>query len=122
MFSNIKISENLGVDAAPWNIIYNNNFNITSRDNKVFIEGDKLIAYHFARLSIFNENEYDLWTFNYLSISSAIKSNIYIPYIESLRNAINIIKNCLNEETEGMFNKSDSKEAQTFFKYLDLMN
>ncbi|HEY8804079.1 MAG TPA: glycosyl transferase, partial [Clostridium sp.] len=120
-FSNVKISENLGVDAAPWNTIYNNNFNITSRDNEVFIEGDKLIAYHFACLSIFNENDYDLWTFNYLSISSAIKSNVYIPYIESLRDAINVIKNCLNVKTEDLFNKSDPKEAHTFFKYSDLM-
>ncbi|MBW9144701.1 glycosyl transferase [Clostridium sp. CM027] len=120
MFSNVKISRNLGIDAAPWNTIYNNNFNITSKDNEVFIEGDKLIAYHFACLSIFNENDYDLWTFNYLEISSAIKSNIYIPYIESLRNTINVIRNNLNEKVEGLFNKSDSKEAQTLFKYSDL--
>ena len=120
MFSSVKISRNLGVDAAPWNTIYNNNFNITSKDNEVFIESDKLIAYHFACLSIFNENDYDLWTFNYLEISSAIKSNIYIPYIKSLRNTINVIRNTLNEKVEGLFNKSDSKEAQTLFKYSDL--
>lgn len=120
MFSNVKISTNLGVDAAPWNTIYNNNFNITSKDNEVFIEGDKLIAYHFACLSIFNENDYDLWTFNYLEISSAIKSNIYIPYIRNLRNTINFIRNNLNEKAEDLFNKSDSKEAQTLFKYSDL--
>lgn len=120
MFSNVKISENLGVDAAPWNTIYNNNFNITLKDNEVFIEEDKLVAYHFACLSIFNEQEYDLWTFNYLEISSAIKSNIYIPYIESLRNAINVIKDELSEKTGGMFNKANAKEAQTLFKYSDL--
>ncbi|WP_170065637.1 putative nucleotide-diphospho-sugar transferase [Clostridium vincentii] len=120
LFSSVKISENLGVDAAPWNTIYNNNFNITSRDNEVFIEGDKLISYHFACLSIFNEDDYDLWTFNYLTIRSAIKHNIYISYIESIRNAINIIKSSLNEDTKALFSKSDSKGAQTFFKYSDL--
>lgn len=120
MFSNVRISRNLGVDAAPWNTIYNNNFNITSKDNEVYIEGEKLIAYHFACLSIFSENDYDLWTFNYLEISSAIKNYIYIPYIESLRDAINVIRTNLNEKTEDFYKKSDSKEAQTLFKYSDL--
>ena len=50
------------------------------RNNDIFIEGDKLISYHFACLSIFNEDDYDLWTFNYLSISSALNL-IFIYHI-----------------------------------------
>ena len=120
IFSNVKISENLGVDAAPWNLICNNNFNITSRNNEIFIDEDKLIAYHFSSVSIFNKNDYDLWASNFLTISSTIKLKIYIPYIESLRNAITIINDTLNVEPKDIFSKSDTKEAQTIFKYSNL--
>jgi hypothetical protein len=118
-FSNIKILNHLGVDAAPWNIIYNNDYKITEAGNKLYVENYPLIAYHFACIAIFNENEYDLWTFNNLSMKSIIKEKIYIPYIESLRDSIQTVKK-YKRFLGSFFSSEKSSTAKTYFRYSEL--
>ncbi|MFL0266619.1 glycosyl transferase [Candidatus Clostridium radicumherbarum] len=117
LFENIKISKNLGVDAAPWNTIYNNNYNIYTKNDDIYIESNKLVAYHFACISIFNESQYDLWTFMHLDIRKIIKTKIYLPYIESIRMAINKVKANINEEPDKYFCADDVRDAKTYFGY-----
>lgn len=117
LFESIKIMKNLGVDAAPWNTIYNNNFNIYEKNNDIFIEKDKLIAYHFACVTIFNHEEFDLWTLDHLSINSIIKTKIYLPYIEIIRNIIKSTEKRVKKDFKQFFTDKDVSEAKTYFKY-----
>ena len=43
-----------GIDAAPWNVILNSS-SISKTDNKVFIDQDELIAFHFGSMQIINQ-------------------------------------------------------------------
>lgn len=88
----IKISEHLGIDAAPWNCIYNNNYNIEKMNNQLFIETDPLIAFHFACLDIFKEDEFDLWTLDRLDIKGLRLKEIYIPYLEEIQVTLDLLK------------------------------
>ena len=84
MYENVQISSNLGVNAAPWNIIYNNNFKISLQGDKVFINNDPLVAYHFSCLTIYSSDKYDLWNMHQLNIQKEIMNYIYVPYLDIL--------------------------------------
>lgn len=90
--SHIKISEHLGINAAPWNCIYNNNFKIEKKNDQVFIEDHPLIVFHFACLKILKEDEFDLWTLGSLAIKGGILREIYIPYLEAIKDALAMLK------------------------------
>jgi hypothetical protein len=46
LYDKLVISENLGLNAAPWNITQ---YHVTSKKSHVYIESDKLICYHSPR-------------------------------------------------------------------------
>lgn len=92
LFSNIKISNHLGINAAPWNCIYNNDYKIEKFSNHLHIEKDPLIAFHFACLQIFSEDEFDLWSLDTLIIQDVINREIYAPYLEELQAVIKMFK------------------------------
>ncbi|GAE33084.1 hypothetical protein [Halalkalibacter akibai] len=119
LFSNIKISTHLGINAAPWNCVYNNNYQIEKKDGTVYVNNDKLTAYHFACFSILNEDEFELWSLNHIKIKRAIKKNIYEPYIEKIRNTIQTLKNS-GVNVQKYFSKTSRKEVKTFYKFTPL--
>lgn len=118
-FSNIKISNHLGIDAAPWNCVYNNGYTIQNNNGDIYIENDKLIAYHFACMTIFNEDEFDLWSLGKLKIQRSIINHIYQPYILKLRELLQNMKN-YNYSMKLFFSKNDKAQATTFYKYTEL--
>ncbi len=91
-FQRIKISEHLGINAAPWNCVYNNNFEISKNNQQVFIENQPLVVFHFACLSIFDFDKFDLWSLGTLQIPSKILTQIYAPYLEELQLAMEEVK------------------------------
>lgn len=119
-FSKVKISSHLGVDAAPWNTIYNNNYEITQKEDKIFIENDELIVFHFACLSIYNFTEFDLWSLNTLEIDRKIINYIYVPYLEAIRRSINKVSQIDSIDVELGLQKGHSSNAKTFYKYSKL--
>ena len=94
LFENIKVSENPGINAAPWNLILNNaEQEVTMRENNVYIDNNPLMFFHFGSLLILNVNEFDLWKLEEVNISSAILTNIYNPYLMKLREISNRLSN-----------------------------
>lgn len=91
LFADTKISGHLGVNAAPWNTIYNNNYQIKRDETSVWIEDYELVAYHFACIDIFDQDHYDLWNLGSIKISNIIKNGMYLPYLTALRDAIEMI-------------------------------
>lgn len=117
LFQGVKIIENLGVDAAPWNCIYNNNYNIYEKDSNIHIEKDKLVVFHFATINIYNDSEFDLWAFNYIPISKIIMNKIYLPYLTAIRECIDKVKSVDAGSLNLLYSQKTSSEAKTYYKY-----
>lgn len=115
-YSNVKISAHLGVNAAPWNCVYNNDFEIKRKDGEVYVDDNKLIAYHFACMAILNEDEYELWSLDTIKIKSNIKKEIYEPYIIKIREIIQTLKKT-EATTSRLFNKKDRNLVKTYYKF-----
>ncbi|PEL95296.1 glycosyl transferase [Bacillus cereus] len=119
-FHHIKISNHLGIDAAPWNCIYNNNFNFKTYQNDIYIEDDKLIVFHFACLSIFNQSQFDLWSLSPLMINKFIKNNIYIPYLDALRRSMDEIRQINIDIFNECRHQENISTAKNFYNYTPL--
>ncbi|BCX14778.1 MAG: glycosyl transferase [Patescibacteria group bacterium] len=83
----LVISENLGVDAAPWNI---SQYRISSKDGDIYINDDKLVCYHFHQLRILGPNHYSR-VLGY-TLPKAVVDLIYIPYEKELDKQYSRIK------------------------------
>ncbi|PEI92778.1 glycosyl transferase [Bacillus pseudomycoides] len=115
-FPKVKISRNLGINAAPWNCIYNNNYKIDKNQSAVYIETDKLVVYHFACITIFNEKDFDLWSLGEISIPNNILNHIYTPYLEQIQFTLKKSTEKLGETAKRLLSVKDINEAQTLYK------
>ncbi len=80
--SNLCVIKNKSANLAIWNIA---NYKITSNGNDVFIDGEKLIFYHFASLKQISANTFtsDLSRV-FVKSTKLIVELIYMPYIKSI--------------------------------------
>ncbi|MGG2015576.1 glycosyltransferase [Bacillus sp. S10(2024)] len=123
LYSNIKIINQKGINAAPWNIILNNQDTIRIENKKVFVTNDELIAFHFGSMQIFNMNEFDLWKHEHLKISPLILKEIYVPYIESIRNTCHILYNSLIMHLTPLYVEASHKfSVKNYYQYTSLIN
>ena len=118
-FGSAKISTHRGIDAAPWNTIYNNNFKIEVSGRNVTIDGDPLIAYHFACLDMFNIKQFDLWHLAKIDISHQIKNVIYLPYLNELRRSVAIVRAGIGTDLKPFFSPKSFSEAKTTYFFPD---
>ncbi len=112
LFANVKISTHLGINAAPWNCIYNNHYPIEVREGQVYIAHDPLIVYHFACVEIFDADLFDLWSIHAITIPSLITNHIYRPYLDALRAQIIV----LGRDASLFFSDHDPLTAKTLYK------
>ncbi|MBU0743760.1 MAG: glycosyl transferase [Gammaproteobacteria bacterium] len=83
-FKNVKVIQHKGVNLAPWNIA---KYKITERDNRLWIDEQLLVCYHFAGLK-------ELWPWLFdinlgrsgVRLSGKIKKRIFGFYINELQN------------------------------------
>ncbi len=106
LFGSVKISSHRGINAAPWNTIYNNGYKITAKGSQVTIDGDPLVAYHFACIDIYDETRFDLWRLGKIDIQPIVLNAIYIPYLKALQAAIVLIKTQIANISQLFFGKS----------------
>jgi hypothetical protein len=112
--SKTAVIESVGGNAAMWNIEY---CDIKNLDNKVYINNDILIFFHFCSFFIITENEFDLWKCVCPKIETSAMQLIYIPYVQAIKNAINQVK---KYETDISFLLSDKYNSDTLYNYLKL--
>jgi hypothetical protein len=79
LFGNVHVVKTKGANVAQWNI---EGFDASEKEGSVFVNGDKLIFYHFSGLSILSNKEFNLSTF--YRIQDSPLELIYIPYIKDL--------------------------------------
>lgn len=85
-FSGVKVLSHKGGGVAPWNI---QNYDIKKVEDKIFIDDQELVFYHFHQLNIINPNAYDL-SRGY-PLSRNVIELIYKPYISQLRKQIDLV-------------------------------
>jgi len=113
MFGDVKISTHRGIDAAPWNTVYSNNYSVAVQGGRVSIDGDPLIAYHFACVDIYDEHHFDLWNLGRIEIQPVVRNAIYVPYLRLLRDAVTDIKS----QAKPFFASKRFSHAKTPFIY-----
>lgn len=84
-FKNVHIVNSLGANAALWNI---QDYNVTLRDGRVYLNNDPLIFYHFSGFTIFSPKEFNICCY-YRIEDESILNLIYLPYVLLLSEAIN---------------------------------
>jgi len=83
-FKKVRVLQYKGGGVAPWNY---KNYEITKKNNKVYIDDEPLIFYHFHSLIVFKPNRIEL-SRGY-NLSKNVKKLIYHPYLECLRLVMN---------------------------------
>jgi len=116
-FHSVKNEDNYGVNAAPWNCVYNKERTVVIENGLPHVNKDEIILFHFACITIFNETEFDLWNLDRLEIPKHILSNLYIPYIIELIDAAQIILNVAYGMEDIIFSNKSSEEAKTYFAF-----
>jgi hypothetical protein len=116
LFGTVKVSTHRGIDAAPWNTVYNNNYPISVSGNNITIDGYPLVNFHFACLDVVDEQHFDLWNLSIISINQTITDAIYLPYLTRLRASIEEIKAKTGSVTAYLSDKA-FKDAKTPYIY-----
>jgi hypothetical protein len=83
MYSKIHCSKRPGVNVAPWN---QHLLEFEYIDGKIYVNGTRLIFFHFSCLRMFNK--WDYW----IGFDVTPISYIYEPYIDVLRKKIDVIE------------------------------
>lgn len=81
-YPNLCVIKNKSANLAIWNL---GNYKLRSNGNDVFIDGQKLIFYHFASLKQLSNNEFtsDLSRV-FVKSTNLIVNKIYLPYLKSI--------------------------------------
>jgi hypothetical protein len=81
-FVGIYVIKNIGANLAIWNI---SNYRISLKNNRVYVNENELIFYHFANFKQigFNIFKTDLSRV-FVRCTGVIKNNIYLPYIQTI--------------------------------------
>jgi hypothetical protein len=82
-YDNLKIIKQKGANLAIWNI---GNYNIKKSGDKIFVNNDQLVFYHFANLKQLAPNTYTTGLSRVMVFTTKIiKYDIYYPYLYSLK-------------------------------------
>jgi hypothetical protein len=96
-FQNVCVLENKGAGLAPWNIM---RYNLKQVGDRIFVDEDELIFYHFHFFKIYSKSLFNLSNFE---LSNDHKKLIYITYIRSMGDTIRYV-----EEFDESFHKGYS--------------
>jgi len=96
-FQNICVLRNKGAGLAPWNII---RYNVKQVGDKIFVDEDELIFYHFHFFKMYSKSLFNLSTYK---LFNDHKRLIYVPYIKTMGETMHYVK-----EFDESFNKGYS--------------
>jgi hypothetical protein len=80
-YNEVKIIDNVGVDAAPWNVA---NYKFSVYDGKFIIDKSPLVIFHFSALKKTSENTWNGNTIYFFGSIKGVLLNIYLSYISEL--------------------------------------
>jgi hypothetical protein len=106
-FSNVKISENKGINAGPWNLRKGDE--VHGEGNVIYFENMELVCYHCSGFEIMDENEFELCTWQK---KAATAEKIYSPYVEEIRKIMARVQSI----DDSFFNNTKGKPSKLLTK------
>lgn len=107
-FSGVHVLKHKGANLAPWNI---KNYRIRLTENKILVDEDPLIFYHFHTLKIYPSLRFQLFSADF-RIKKGTVNLIYKLYIAALKKAVRDVKDIVPE-----FNFGFSPEPNSYQKF-----
>lgn len=104
----LVISNNTGVDLAPWNV---SQYKITNKNNSVYVNKDKLICYHFHQFQILGPGHFNR-VLGY-TLSKEVIKYIYEPYEDELEFQYTKVK----KNDRSFFISQTKQEAGMLFRH-----
>ena len=81
-YKSLKIIQNKGANLAPWNL---SNYKIKKVDEKLFIDQDELVFFHFANLNQIGRHKFKTNLSRlFIFTSGILRNDIYMPYLRNL--------------------------------------
>lgn len=109
----VYVSKSITSNAAMWNI---EGSKLESSKGQVYINGEKLIFFHFSSFYILSENEFDLWIWEQPKLDEKIKNIIYVPYLRTIKNVIELIKTKEADATQFISKDYNKESAGNYFR------
>lgn len=109
LFDGVHVVENKGANVAVWNI---RGYNISSKNDGVYVDDNPLIFYHFSGFCILNENEFSLTWFQ--PIEENTLNLIYLPYMKHLRENIRSVELRHSTFRKGFCKKDNASKIQLY--------
>jgi len=84
-YAGVTILQHAGAGLAPWNVT---RYRIRYEQGRVWVNGDPLLFYHFARLRAINRWLYEpcFWWYRG-ALTPIVRDQVYVPYVRELRAA-----------------------------------
>ncbi|MDD4834070.1 MAG: hypothetical protein PHC44_04980 [Lutispora sp.] len=79
-FNWIRVSKNIGINVTAWNI---QGCRIEKVNDDIYIDGKKLIFYHYSGFVYVNDEKFELC--NYIDLQADVVKFIYIPYVSNYK-------------------------------------
>ena len=90
LFKNLKVIENVGANAAIWNV---KNYKWSLNDNKILLNNTPLVFYHFANIHQIDENKFNTNLSRVLKpLKGVLRDNVYKVYLKNLKRNFNTNK------------------------------
>lgn len=90
LFKNLKIIENVGANAAIWNV---KNYKWNLKENKILLNNTPLVFYHFANIYQIDENKFNTNLSRVLKpLKGVLRENVYKVYLKNLKRNFNTNK------------------------------
>lgn len=112
-FKNLVVLQNKGANLAYWNI---DNYNISTRDDLVWVDDQPLIFFHFQGLKQLVPGLYDTGFYRKVRVTKIISNYIFRPYIKILLN----INEDLLEKLNVDLSLNRIRRNKSLFRFLSL--
>ena len=100
-FEGVHVVNTLGANTALWNIT---NYKVKMEKDRVYVNDDVLIFYHFSGLAMANKNVFNICWYYHIDDENTIYL-IYLPYLISIRNCIDEVKKYFPDFSDGFVKK-----------------
>ncbi|MBI4544598.1 MAG: glycosyl transferase [Gemmatimonadetes bacterium] len=81
-FPGVKVLRHKGAGLAPWNWM---NYEIAADGERITVDGEPLVVYHFHHLKVLNRWLYDPCLSYYQVMPPPLRRLLYAPYVRALR-------------------------------------
>ena len=112
-FAGVRVLRNKGANVAPWNV---NGYVVKRTGSDIYVDGDKLIFYHFHTLKILGPGKFEPAS-SFYKFSPGVLDMIYAPYFAELKSVIGRIKE-IDPDFDCGYSKGESlaEKARQFLK------